>query len=157
MATTSAHRDVSGDRCAFADERRLNRFARESTVAKPDAPVHLATMATIETALGKVGVIEAGSGERTPFVFLHGVGSDKSVWRPQLEHFGRTRRTLAFDYPGYGESEFRDDATRDDYAAAILAAMTALGIERGAHLRPLARRSRCDRDARRLHPNDARR
>ena len=56
---------------------------------------------------GKIGVIEAGGGERTPLVFLHGVGSDKSVWAPQLEHFGRSRRTVAFDYPGYGESQFR--------------------------------------------------
>jgi 3-oxoadipate enol-lactonase len=85
-------------------------------------------MASIETTLGKIGTDEVGGGDRTPLVFLHGVGSDKSVWEPQLEHFGRTRRTLAFDYPGYGDSEFRDKATRDDYAAAVLAAMTALGI-----------------------------
>ena len=90
-------------------------------------------MASIETALGKIGIIEAGSGERTPLIFLHGVGSDKSVWQPQLDHFGRTRRTVAFDYPGYGESQLRDDATRDDYAAAILAAMTSLGVEK-AHI-----------------------
>ena len=120
-------------RCAFADERRLNRFASESTVAKLDAGVHFAGMASIETALGKVGIIEAGGGERTPLIFLHGVGSDKSVWKPQLEHFGQSRRTLAFDYPGYGHSQFREDATRDDYASAILAAMTSLGIDK-AHI-----------------------
>ena len=90
-------------------------------------------MASIETELGKVGVIEAGSGKRTPLIFLHGVGSDKSVWAPQLEHFGRSRRTVAFDYPGYCDSQFREDATRDDYAAAVLAGMTALGISK-AHI-----------------------
>lgn len=90
-------------------------------------------MASIETALGKTGIVEAGDGDPTPLIFLHGVGSDKFVWKPQLEHFGRTRRTLAFDYPGYCESQFQADATRDDYAAAILAAMTALGIEK-AHI-----------------------
>ena len=121
------------DPCAFADERRLNRFARESTVAKADLAVHVACMASIHPALGKIGTLEAGGGERTPLVFLHGVGSDKSTWKPQLEHFGRSRRTVAFDYPGYCESQFRADATRDDYAAAILSAMTALGIER-AHI-----------------------
>jgi 3-oxoadipate enol-lactonase len=124
---------MSCDGCAFADERKVNRFASESTVAKLDVAVHLASMASIETALGKIGIIEVGSGERTPLIFLHGVGSDKSVWQPQLDHFGRTRRTVAFDYPGYGESQFRDDATRDDYAAAILAAMTSLGVEK-AHI-----------------------
>lgn len=90
-------------------------------------------MAAIETSQGKIGYTEAGIGEHIPLLFLHGVGSDKSVWLPQLDHFGRTRRTFAFDYPGYGESQFRDDATRDDYAAAILAAMTSLGIDK-AHV-----------------------
>jgi 3-oxoadipate enol-lactonase len=44
-----------------------------------------------------------------------------------------TRRAVAFDYPGYGESGFVEGATRDDFAAAILAAMDALEIER-AHV-----------------------
>lgn len=90
-------------------------------------------MGSIATARGRIGYLEAGSGEKTPIIFLHGVGSDKSVWRPQLDHFGTSRRAVAFDYPGYGESEFVEDATRDDYAAAILAAMDALGIEQ-AHI-----------------------
>ena len=90
-------------------------------------------MASIATARGRIGYIEAGGGNGTPIVFLHGVGSDKSVWRPQVDHFGKSRRAVAFDYPGYGESEFAEGATRDDYANAILAAMDALGIER-AHI-----------------------
>ena len=87
-------------------------------------------MAIIATARGRIGYLESGGGDETPIVFLHGVGSDKSVWRPQLDHFGKARRAVAFDYPGYGESEFIEGATRDDYAAAILAAMDALGIDR---------------------------
>ena len=86
-------------------------------------------MAIIETRRGRIGFIEVGRGERKPLVFLHGVGSDKSVWRPQLEYFGESRRTIAFDYPGYGESDAIGDATRDDYAAAVLAALDALGID----------------------------
>jgi 3-oxoadipate enol-lactonase len=90
-------------------------------------------MASISTARGRTGFEERGSGVATPIVFLHGVGSDKCVWRPQLEHFGATRRAVAFDYLGYGESDFMDNASRDDFAAAILAAMNALGIGR-AHI-----------------------
>jgi 3-oxoadipate enol-lactonase len=90
-------------------------------------------MASIMTARGRIGYREAGEGDATPILFLHGVGSDRSVWRPQLAHFGQFRRAVAFDYPGYGESEPVDEATRDDFAAAILAAMDALGIER-AHV-----------------------
>lgn len=87
----------------------------------------------IRTSCGLIGFAERGGGEAVPIVFLHGVGSDKSVWRPQLEHFGQTRRAVAFDYPGYGESELVPDATRDDYSAAMLAAMDSLGISR-AHV-----------------------
>lgn len=95
----------------------------------------VASMGAITTARGRIGYLEAGSAadDAVPIVFLHGVGSDKSVWRPQLEHFGSTRRAVAFDYPGYGESEFVEGATREDYAAAILAAMDQLEIDR-AHI-----------------------
>lgn len=90
-------------------------------------------MAAVETESGKIGVAERGSGD-TAIVFLHGVGSDKSVWRPQLDHFGASLRSVAFDYPGYGESgPAPQGTTRDDYAAAILAAMDSLGIDR-AHI-----------------------
>ena len=92
-------------------------------------------MARVATDLGyAIGYAEEGRGERTPIVFLHGVGSDKSVWRPQLEHFRDECRAIAFDYPGYGDSDpAPEDTGRDDYAAAILSAMTALEIER-AHV-----------------------
>jgi 3-oxoadipate enol-lactonase len=90
-------------------------------------------MGSLTTARGRIGVDEDGGGECLPIVFLHGVGSDKSVWKPQLAHFGTSRRSLAFDYPGYGESDGWNDATRDDFAAAIFAAMDALQIER-AHI-----------------------
>ncbi|HEU5285420.1 MAG TPA: alpha/beta fold hydrolase [Sphingomicrobium sp.] len=76
-----------------------------------------------------IGVDESGSGDALPILFLHGVGSDKSVWAPQLDHFGGQRRAVALDYPGYGESDpAAPGTTRDDFAGAILAAMDALGI-----------------------------
>ena len=89
-------------------------------------------MARVQTNAGYLlGYDESGGSEATPIVFLHGVGSDKSVWRPQLEYFGRERRALAFDYPGYGASDpAPQGTTRDDYAAAILSAMRELGVER---------------------------
>ena len=90
-------------------------------------------MGKIGTSSGGVGVEERGGGNAVPIVFLHGVGSDKSVWRPQLAHFARGRRAIGFDYPGYGESGPVADASRDDFAAAMLAAMDALHVER-AHV-----------------------
>ena len=97
-------------------------------------------MGTIETRNGPIGVLEAAPDpDRStdtgliPLLLLHGVGSDKSVWAPQIFHFGTERRTVALDYPGYGESALVADATRDDFAAAVLAAMDALEIAR-AHV-----------------------
>ena len=77
-----------------------------------------------------IGYEETGSGNVTPIAFLHGVGSDKSVWQPQLRHFGKTRRAIAFDYPGYGDSDpAPEGTTRDDFADGILSAMRELGVE----------------------------
>lgn len=85
-------------------------------------------MAKIDTGMGVIGVREHGGGNATPIVFLHGVGSDKSVWRPQLDHFGRSRRAVALDYPGYGESGPAAAGKERDFAAAMVAAMDRLGI-----------------------------
>ncbi|MEG3155933.1 alpha/beta fold hydrolase [Sphingomonas sp. RB1R13] len=87
-------------------------------------------MAKLSTSLGIIGVDEQGS-DGVPLVFLHGVGSDRSAWAPQLAHFGMARRTIAFDHPGYGESDPArpsDEAPHDRFAAAILAALDALEI-----------------------------
>jgi 3-oxoadipate enol-lactonase len=87
-------------------------------------------MGRVSTSLGyAIGCEEAGGGDATPIVFLHGVGSDKSVWRPQLDHFGQERRAIAFDYPGYGDSDFSERATtRSEFAEAIWAALTSLKV-----------------------------
>jgi len=90
-------------------------------------------MTHISTAKGVSGLITSGGGEGNPILFLHGVGSDKSAWQPQLDYFGRSRTALAIDYPGYGDSEPHHDATRDDFARAALATLDALGFER-AHI-----------------------
>jgi 3-oxoadipate enol-lactonase len=91
-------------------------------------------MATVETAAGRIGLTHAGADAAgTPILFLHGVGSDKGVWAPQLAHFAGERPSIAIDYPGYGESAFESGATCDDFAAAAWATLDTLGHER-AHL-----------------------
>jgi len=89
-------------------------------------------MASIETASGPIGLLEQGTGD-VPLVLLHGVGSDKSVWLPQLEAFGEERRTVALDYPGYGESPLSALSGHDGFAAACWAALDALGLAQ-AHI-----------------------
>ncbi len=100
---------------------------------------NMAAMARVDTdARHAIGYAEAAqdieAGGKLPIIFLHGVGSDKSVWAPQLDHFAAERRAIAFDYPGYGDSDPAPQGTsRDDYAAALLSAMAALGVPR-AHI-----------------------
>ena len=92
-------------------------------------------MPRVQTSAGySIGYDDSSAGEKAPIVFLHGVGSDKSVWRPQLQHFSQERRAVAFDYPGYGESDpAPEGTTRESYAAAILSGMRELGLQR-AHI-----------------------
>ena len=96
-------------------------------LANGGSRVHGWNMVDVETSAGVIG-IEIKGQRAIPILFLHGVGSDKSVWRPQLEHFGRDRPAIAIDYPGYGESALVPDATREDFARAAWAALDALGI-----------------------------
>lgn len=91
-------------------------------------------MACLTTAAGRLGVTEQGRGPATPILFLHGVGSDKSVWRDQIDYFGRSRRAIAFDFPGYCESRpGAEDMDRDQAARLFWEGLDSLGIER-AHI-----------------------
>lgn len=51
---------------------------------------------------GRTGWREAGEGP--PLLFLHGLGGTRSSWNPQLAYFATTRRCIAWDMPGYGDS-----------------------------------------------------
>ena len=84
-------------------------------------------MSKVQTSAGVIGVADNGSDAGPPILFLHGVGSTKDVWGPQLDHFRGARTAIAIDYPGYGESEFRAGAGRDDYARAAWALLDAVG------------------------------
>jgi 3-oxoadipate enol-lactonase len=90
-------------------------------------------VSNVRTHRGIIGIAANATDAGPPILFLHGVGSDKSVWRPQLDHFRGRRTAIALDYPGYGESEPREGATRDDYALAAFAALDAMGREK-AHI-----------------------
>lgn len=73
---------------------------------------------------------EKGSGVRA-IVFLHGVGADAESWSPQLDHFAtRGYRAVAWNLPGYGATPLLSDLSFAGIAAALLALLDELGIER---------------------------
>lgn len=49
---------------------------------------------------------EAGSGDVV--VFLHGLGGTRTAWADQLDVLSEGRRCVAWDMPGYGDSELAD-------------------------------------------------
>lgn len=102
-------------------------------LAKRQGQGILRAMGAIDTAAGRIGVADNGTQAGAPILFLHGVGSGKSVWQPQLDHYRGVRPAIAIDCPGYGDSELVSGATRDDYARAALAVLDSLGHE-SAHV-----------------------
>jgi len=71
---------------------------------------------------------EAGSG--TPLVFVHEFGGDHRSWEPQMRHFARRYRCVAFAARGYPPSDVPDEPARYGQARAaddVAAVIDALG------------------------------
>ncbi|HEU5297391.1 MAG TPA: alpha/beta hydrolase [Burkholderiaceae bacterium] len=67
---------------------------------------------------------EAGSG--TPIVFVHEFAGDHRSWEPQLRHFARTHRCIAYNARGYppsdvpeGAERYEQQRQRDDLVAVL--------------------------------------
>ena len=77
---------------------------------------------------------EAGSG--APLVFVHEFAGDHRSWEPQLRHFARRYRCIAYNARGYPPSDVPDDVARysqDRARLDLLAVLDGLRIER-AHI-----------------------
>ncbi|HEX4928287.1 MAG TPA: alpha/beta hydrolase [Burkholderiales bacterium] len=77
---------------------------------------------------------EAGAG--TPIVFVHEFGGDHRSWEPQMRHFARRYRCIAYNARGYPPSEVPEDWQRYSQERArddIRAVLDALKLER-AHI-----------------------
>ena len=77
---------------------------------------------------------ESGSG--TPIVFVHEFAGDWRTWEPQMRHFSRRYRCIAYNARGYPPSDVPSDVERYSQQRArddILAVLDALGIRR-AHI-----------------------
>ena len=77
---------------------------------------------------------ETGSG--TPIVFVHEFAGDHRSWEPQVRHFSRRYRCIAYSARGYPPSEVPEDVEKYSQARArddIRSVLDALTIER-AHV-----------------------
>lgn len=77
----------------------------------------------------RVHYLEAGSG--TPLVLLHGTAIDSArlSFGPSLAALAATRRVIALDWPGYGQSEYPPEVpTMPEYLALFKAFTAALEL-----------------------------
>ncbi len=83
-----------------------------------------------ETIAGTVLLRRRGNGMSLPLVLLHGIGSDAETWAPLMQALDPAIDVLAWDAPGYGNSEAVKPAypTADDYAARLTAVLDALSL-----------------------------
>jgi 3-oxoadipate enol-lactonase len=72
--------------------------------------------------------IEAGGGP--PVIFLHGVGGSRTAWGPQLRGLSDRFRCIAWDMPGYGDSELLEPLTFEAIADRLVGLLDTLAIER---------------------------
>ncbi|MCC6717456.1 MAG: alpha/beta hydrolase, partial [Acetobacteraceae bacterium] len=76
------------------------------------------------------------TGRGVPVVFVHEFAGDFRSWEPQLRHFGRRYRAIAFNARGYPPSDVPDDPGKYSQARAaddIAAVLDALNLSQ-AHV-----------------------
>jgi 3-oxoadipate enol-lactonase len=69
----------------------------------------------------------AGQSDLPPLVFLHGIGGAARAWRRQLTAFGDRYRAIAWDMPGYGNSQPLPTVSIASLAEALKGFLQQLG------------------------------
>jgi len=87
----------------------------------------------LELPGASVNYVEIGEGE--PIVFVHGISGSWQNWLENLPHFGRDRRAIALDLPGFGASPLPSwPIDMPAYGRLLHDFCAKLGVERGAAL-----------------------
>lgn len=64
----------------------------------------------------RIALLQSGCGPA--IFFLHGLGAGKEIWEPQLAHFSKDHKVIAWDVRGYGDSDDFDGPMR--FAADVV-------------------------------------
>lgn len=87
----------------------------------------MAARVTVKGYAGNLSVNDGGSGAATPVLFVHSFAGSAAQWLPQLDHLRDTRRAVAFDWRGHGES---DPSPTNDYSIQAIAEDIAVVADR---------------------------
>ncbi|TMM04349.1 MAG: alpha/beta fold hydrolase [Actinobacteria bacterium] len=84
----------------------------------------------VHTTVGPISTMEAGAGR--PVVLLHGLGATKASFLPTVAALAGSRRTIAIDLPGFGDSVKPLSARYDArfFARSVVALLDALEVDR---------------------------
>lgn len=90
----------------------------------------LPELRTVDAAGRTISYREAGDGP--PVLLLHGIGSGSASWEWQFDGLGDRFRLIAWDAPGYGESQgfVEETPASTDYADAAAAMLDALLLDK---------------------------
>jgi pimeloyl-ACP methyl ester carboxylesterase len=81
---------------------------------------------------GRLSVDDVGSGDDLPVVLAHSFAGSARQWAPQVSHLRGSRRVVALDLHGHGQSTATPDAAYDvdSFADDIAAVADELALER---------------------------
>ena len=88
--------------------------------------------ATMHSSPTGLCYLARGGGDGLPVVLLHGIGSNAQSFAPLMDVFDARSPMIAWDAPGYGDSQplFVDWPDASDYAAALSRLLAWLGTSR---------------------------
>jgi pimeloyl-ACP methyl ester carboxylesterase len=87
-------------------------------------------MASRRVDIGGRAVAVTDEGDRPPLLLLHGFPLDRHVWRPQVDAFRETRRVLAPDLVGFGDSSPAGRLSVDEHADDMAGILDDAGVRR---------------------------
>ena len=132
--------DVRGGMQAFRKGRlKIRRdlhlgvgFLAATAPAEPQGDGRL-RIRQVDTAVGGISTIEAGTGE--PVLMLHGLGATKASFLPTLDALAPSYRAIGVDLPGFGDSDKPLFGAYDPpfFAHAMVALLDALELD-SAHI-----------------------
>jgi pimeloyl-ACP methyl ester carboxylesterase len=136
-------RSVAQDNSINNTTRPISESAA-MTFSRPDAivgaetgselpPIELLTISgpTSDMAGMKIGFRQAGSRNNTAIVCLHGIGSNSSGYQAQLRDLSDSYRVIAWEAPGYGNSDPLPwlEPRPENYADALAGLVDALALK----------------------------
>lgn len=93
-------------------------------------PAHQIGQMDVRQVREAADIIYIEEGEGVPILFLHGIGGGARVFGPQLAHFGKRYRAIAWDMPGYANSAPLPLVTMEALAASLAGFIKALELDR---------------------------